>query len=526
MVFAASYQALAVGAAVCFCILGFEGSLRDGLRGTLVGFGLAGIACLGTTVFVPQSAFVAAQGGFMLTAAPVMLVAIGCTFCAWTARRLSHRFASAKMQLRRERDRFHLMADHSSDLITRHNGQGRTLFASAASVEMLGLAPKALLDTGLLEKIHLQDRVQFLRAVSRAAADGHVSRIKLRVRARISDAPDWVHVEMQCRPFATADGGRDGAVVSSRNITAEVVAAEQTRLAEAEAREANAAQRRFLMTMSHELRTPLNAIIGFSDMLGIQGPAAPDPDKRQEYVEIIQQSGMHLLQVVNGLLDLSRIEAGKYELSPELFDLSEIAQTSVRMLGVQARDAKVDVRLHIVEGLPPLTADRGAVQQILINLLSNAIKFSRPEGRVTMDIKGHGRNLQIRIKDEGIGIAADCIDRLGEPFWQAESGSARSHQGSGLGLSVVRGLVELHEGSLSFDSKPGIGTTAIVKLPLKARKAQPVPEDANRSLVRLSAGKASAETDRQSRPPKMPSTKPSNQSSVTTEGQRHARVSA
>lgn len=524
MVFAISHSALIVGAAICSCILGFEGGLRAGMRGVLCGFALSACASVLAIALAPT----VSQSGVMLGAAPWVLVALGAAFSVWSANRLTSRFSTADENLRRERDRFHLMADNATDLITRHNGQGRTLFASAASLEMLGLAPKNLLDTGLLEKIHLQDRVQFLRAVSCAANDGQASRIKLRVRARVSGASDWVHVEMRCRPFATHDGKRDGAVVSSRDITAEVKAAQQTRAAEAEALEANAAQRRFLMTMSHELRTPLNAIIGFSDMLAMQGVAAPKPEKQKEYVEIIQQSGLHLLQVVNGLLDLSRIEAGKYELSPEPFDLADIAQASLRMLGVQARDAQVDLKLRLPSDLPALTADRGAIQQVLINLLSNAIKFSRPEGRVTIDVKSMGRTLQIRVTDQGIGIAADCIERLGEPFWQAETGSARTHQGSGLGLSVVRGLVELHGGQIDFDSKPGIGTTVTVRLPLTVTKARPVPDDAERSLVHLSrrSKAAKAKAAEAQRPEAETQVQSPNQSSVTTEGRRHARVSA
>jgi len=522
MMFAAFHQAFVAGVAVCLCVLGFEGGLRDGMRGVLVGLALSLAAALLTLVAKP----VGTPHAFMMSAAPWVLVAFGGAFCVWTGIRISHRFVSAETKLQRERDRFHLMADHSTDLITRHNARGRTMFASAASTQIIGFAPKALLDTGLLEKIHLQDRVQFLRAISRAANEGQTSCMKLRIRARLSDTPDWVHVEMRCRPFATANGGRDGAVISSRDITAEIVANQQIQMAEAEAKAANAAQRRFLMTMSHELRTPLSAIIGFSDMLSLKGTEAPSADQQKDYVEIIQQSGLHLLQVVNGLLDLSRIEAGKYELTLERFHLSEIAQTSIRMLSMQARDAKVHVRLQAAEDLPQITADRGAVQQVLINLVSNAIKFSRPEGRVAIDIKLSGRSFQVRVKDEGIGISADGVEKLGEPFWQAESGSARSHEGSGLGLSVVRGLVDLHHGSVGFKSKPGLGTTVTVVLPVTAGKAQPVPEDADRSLVRLSSSalaepasrSGGASTPRKSNSP--------SKSSVTTEGQRHARVSA
>ncbi|MEM1039789.1 MAG: PAS domain-containing sensor histidine kinase [Pseudomonadota bacterium] len=529
MMFAVTHSALIVGAAICSCILGFEGRLRGGLGGVLCGLALSASASVVAVFF----ALPVSQSEVMLTAAPWVLVALGAAFSVWSASRMTSRFSTADENLQRERDRFHLMADNATDLITRHNGQGRTLFASAASLEMLGLAPKNLLDTGLLEKIHLQDRVEFLRAVSCAVNDGRASRIKLRMRARVSGASDWVHVEMRCRPFATHDGKQDGAVVSSRDVTAEVKAAQQTRAAQAEVLEANAAQRRFLMTMSHELRTPLNAIIGFSDMLAMEGSAAPKPDKQKEYVEIIQQSGSHLLQVVNGLLDLSRIEAGKYELNPEPFDLAEIAQASVRMLGVQARDAQVAIKLSLPSDLPTLTADRGAIQQVLINLLSNAIKFSRPEGRVTIDVKRLGRALQIRVRDEGIGIAADCIERLGEPFWQAETGSARAHQGSGLGLSVVRGLVELHGGQIDFESKLGLGTTVTVRLPLTANKAKPVPDDAERSLVHLSrqpkaakAQSAGAQRPDTETPKTGTQVQSPNQSSVTMEGRRHARVSA
>ncbi|MEL6947119.1 MAG: PAS domain-containing sensor histidine kinase [Pseudomonadota bacterium] len=529
----AAFDMVWIAAACAVWILVSEGSLWAGRRGSVTGAGVAVLGIMGALAFVPMSPELSSSplsGGQSITDLgpvqtakilfpAVVFVLVAALHAMWSAGRSASALEASRSNYRRERDRFHLMADNASDLVTRHNRAGRTLFASSASNSLLGMPPSALLDTGLMEKVHLQDRVLFLQAVSRAANDGETGTIKLRLRSRTADCPDWAHVEMRCRPFVAEDGSREGAVVSTRDISAEIIATQKARSAEAEAREATAAQRRFLMNMSHELRTPLNAIIGFSDMLAMEGHAVSDAAKRKEYVEIIQQSGQHLLQVVNGLLDLSRIEAGKYELTYDAFCVRDVVESSVRMLSMQAQEQGVELRVDLSDDLPDLTADRGAIQQVLINLLSNAIKFSRPKTRVRIRGTVRSRELTLVVEDQGIGIASDCLDKLGEPFWQAQSGSSRSHQGSGLGLSVVCGLVELHGGSVSFKSQPGRGTTVSITLPLKAKERRPVPENAERSLVHLT--KPGTGLPVQS--PKNKTSKPSN--AVTVEGNRHARAS-
>ena len=227
----------------------------------------------------------------------------------------------------------------------------------------------------------------------------------------------------------------------------------------------------FLATMSHELRTPLNAIIGFSELIHTQlhGPHA---DSRYgEYGGLIHNAGRHLLSLINDILDMSKIEAGKFELHRELFDLRDVIHDCLDLMGERARQGKIELREDVPGSSLKIDADQRALKQILLNLLSNAIKFT-PEGG-TACVRGrieHGM-LVLKVTDTGIGIAADQISRLGNPFVQVRSSAGASHEGTGLGLALVRALAETHGGSLKIESSLGRGTTVSVTMPL-ARDAR------------------------------------------------------
>ncbi|SDF59735.1 Signal transduction histidine kinase [Limimonas halophila] len=249
--------------------------------------------------------------------------------------------------------------------------------------------------------------------------------------------------------------------------------------AKEKAEAANKAKTRFLSTMSHELRTPLNAVIGFADvirsrMFGDVG------DTYAGYADHIYHSGRHLLDLVNDLLDLSRLEAGRYELSPEWIDVTGIAQTCLGML--EPRAAAKDVRLHteLPDSLP-IRGDERAVRQVLLNLLTNAVKFTPAGGSVTIAARADGDDrLRLAVTDTGAGIAAADIERVLQPLHQSDARTSRDQEeGSGLGLAISRELVELHGGALHLDSTPGHGTTATVELPVdctpQAETAAEVP---------------------------------------------------
>jgi cell cycle sensor histidine kinase DivJ len=196
---------------------------------------------------------------------------------------------------------------------------------------------------------------------------------------------------------------------------------------------------------------------------GVVGELSP---AHREYANIIHQSGHHLLDVVKMLLDMSRLEAGKFELQTEPFDPAALVEPCFKMVETMARAREVQLVSDLPRLLPQLTADERAVRQIVINLLSNAVKFSQERGVVTLSIKRQGSLINISVADRGIGMDSDAVSRIGEPFFQVQDGLARRYEGTGLGLSIVKGLVDLHEGTLKAMSSPGEGTTITVLLPL------------------------------------------------------------
>jgi PAS domain S-box-containing protein len=232
------------------------------------------------------------------------------------------------------------------------------------------------------------------------------------------------------------------------------------------AQAANIAKSRFLATMSHELRTPLNAILGFSEIIAKQtfGPAGCP--QYVEYAEIINGSGAHLLSLISDILDLSKIEAGKLELHPEAIDVGELIAEALRLVGARQEGTGPTPRATVAPGLPTVTADRRAAIQMIVNLVSNAIKFTASDGDVTIDagLDGDGR-LRVTVADTGIGIAKADIPKALAPFVQVDAGTARQKGGTGLGLPIVKSLIELHGGELILDSDTGKGTRVTLIFP-------------------------------------------------------------
>src|SRR5690349_19024395 len=237
------------------------------------------------------------------------------------------------------------------------------------------------------------------------------------------------------------------------------------------AEEANQAKSKFLANMSHELRTPLNAIIGFSEIMGSGLFGVLGSDKYQEYCHDILTSGKYLLEVINDILDMSKIEAGRMKLDMEPLDLSNILAESLRVVSGRAEDKHLTLDADI-ESTISVVADRRAVKQIIVNLLSNAVKFTPDDGKVEVRGRMLNDSIVLMIADTGIGIAPDSLRRLGKPFEQVESQLTKSYQGSGLGLAIARSLTGLHGGTMKLRSKLGAGTVVRVTLPLDASKVK------------------------------------------------------
>jgi len=237
------------------------------------------------------------------------------------------------------------------------------------------------------------------------------------------------------------------------------------RSARDEAERANRAKSEFLANMSHELRTPLNAIIGFSEMLE-SGYGGALSERQASYTKDIHDSGQHLLQIINNVLDMSKVEAGQYQLYETAVDLRDVARASIAILSGRAREQGLSLELAIDPTLPCVMADERTLRQVLLNLLSNAVKFTPHGGRVTVtgSVQPNG-DLALHVQDTGIGIAAEALDLVMEPFRQANGSFSREYEGTGLGLTISKNFVELHGGRLAIESEVGVGTMVSVILP-------------------------------------------------------------
>lgn len=248
--------------------------------------------------------------------------------------------------------------------------------------------------------------------------------------------------------------------------------AEELAYARRAVEQADASKTRFLRSISHELRTPLNAIIGFSEVLRDELLGPLGHGRYQEYAGDIHASGSHLLALVNQLLDLSRIEAGRYELEPEPHKAVELVQDAIRLMSKQIEDAGLELVNRVKDSLEPVMADRQAVRQILVNLLSNAVKFTPAGGEILIDADCEGDSLVFTVTDTGIGIPADKMSRLMRPFERVDNSLERETEGTGLGLAISRSLAEMHGGTLQLESALAEGTKAVLRLPLAGQNEQ------------------------------------------------------
>jgi protein-histidine pros-kinase len=234
---------------------------------------------------------------------------------------------------------------------------------------------------------------------------------------------------------------------------------------------ANRMKSEFLASMSHELRTPLNGIIGFSELLLDRRPGALNP-KQEEYLTDILSSGRHLLRLINDVLDLSKVEAGRMELHPEAFVVRGAIDEACAVASTLAQRKRIRVSQRIAAGIGSVELDRQKFVQVLHNLLSNAVKFTDEDGEVRIIVElSADRMLCIRVEDTGIGIRKSDFDKLFVEFQQLETGAGRRYGGTGLGLALTRKIVEYQHGTISVASEPGKGSTFTVCLPLTAGAA-------------------------------------------------------
>jgi len=394
-----------------------------------------------------------------------------------------------------EEERYRLLARNMTDVITRHGRNGAVLFVSPAAEPLLGVPVNELVGHGLFDRVHVADRPAYLTALADAAALGEDRSVEFRIRRDGSGELYGEHfswVEMRCRPLGpgAAPAGERDVVAVLRDVSERKINERALEIARKESERVNNAKSRFLATMSHELRTPLNAIIGFSDMLGNESLEL-DAAREREYAMLINESGRHLLSVVDGILNISKMETGNFEITPEPFAPGPAIRSCCDLLVLKAQDAGVELSTRIAADLPEIVADRRAVSQILINLISNAIKFTPRGGCVSVSALCDGPWLAVTVEDTGVGVGEADLPRLGEAFFQARASYDRRHDGTGLGLSIVKGLVRLHGGDMDIRSRLGAGTRVTVRLPVDCEGNRPPVEPVKLKTERETAAPAS-----------------------------------
>ncbi len=334
----------------------------------------------------------------------------------------------------------------------------------ANSARLLGVQPKMLEGTALIDRVHVADRVEYLSLLADLRAGATVRKIDVRLRSIENGETVFRAYRLEGAASARA------ITLIGRSLEGEQKLLEEIATLKAELESERIGKGRLLAAVSHELRTPLNSIIGFSDMLSHEMGGKLANEKQREYAGLIHQSGHYLLELVNAVLDNSRLETGNYSIDPQTLAFREAAEMCTAVMLPLAEKKGVAFCHRVGNGIGELVADRRAVQQILLNLAGNAVKFTQSGGCVTIDaarVMAEGRAmLEFSVSDTGIGIEPEDMQRIGTPFVRANNDYARAQEGSGLGLSVVKGLVELHQGTMQLKSCPGEGTIVTVRLPV------------------------------------------------------------
>jgi len=342
-----------------------------------------------------------------------------------------------------------------------------TLSFSDELYRIFGVSPEKFNPTleTVNSMIHQDDADRMMQVFQRATIEKKDYDMDFRIQIS-ADETRYIRCEGRCHL------DDEGDVISLYGIMQDVTETMQRerdlRSAKETAERAYAAKSQFLANMSHELRTPLNAVIGFSEMMERQLLGPVGNEKYLEYIKGIRESGEHLLDLITDILDMSKIEAGKYELALEEFNIAKVIRLAVHMTEGRALDNAIRMNINIAnEGLK-IVADRRAVMQMVLNLLSNAIKFSKKNGFINIALHERENHLSIKVQDNGIGIPANKLASITMPFEQAELDYTKEYEGTGLGLSITKELAEIHGGSLILESTIDVGTLVTIRLPYQA----------------------------------------------------------
>ena len=364
----------------------------------------------------------------------------------------------AEEEIIRSETKYRSLFEKSNDAIMIHDLNGRILEANDRACEMFGHSEKELKQKSIMDLTLEEDRVEIKSRIGRIKTEGYCRKESRMFRSDGS----LIYVDVSAS-FLQAQQNMIQTV--GRDITDRVRTEAVMISAKIEAETASRTKSEFLANMSHELRTPLNSIIGFSDVMldGLTGELGP---KQKNYMKHISNSGHHLLNLINDILDISKVEAGKMELQIDSLNMKTAIDDIVAMTQTLTSRKNISVNVDVQENMPMLKADRSKLKQIMYNLMGNAIKFTDNDGKITILAKVKDKKILVSIIDNGIGISTGDQKKLFKPFSQIDSAISRSYQGTGLGLALVRELIELHGGNICVESEVGKGSNFTFELPI------------------------------------------------------------
>jgi PAS domain S-box-containing protein len=362
---------------------------------------------------------------------------------------------------------YRLLAEEAADIVVVYEPDGHIYFASSALSRVLKRTADEFDRKALLHIVHPEDAPKAMIALATPLKN---ETLNSTFRVRHGDGR-YVWLETTTRGiYDPANDELRNIITVSRDVTDRMQRELEIKAAQERAESANKAKSRFLANMSHELRTPLNAVIGFTDMMRQQTLGPLGNQRYAEYATLIYDSGQLLLDLISDMLDMAKVEAGKLELNLENVDFNGTVEDCVRMLRDRAENNGLELTLSIPKEPAFCVADKRAVKQIMLNLLTNAIKFTPAGGHVGVSVRTGDGLATISVRDTGIGIPEADLERLGNPFEQVNGDPMLAKAGSGLGLALVRALIEKHGGSLKIDSEEGVGTDVRVSFPLDVSK--------------------------------------------------------